>query len=329
MKKIAVVIGLIFLMPIAFAAWETTAALAFATSAVLLAIVYMIAIGFSINELQMMVKEEFFQLIVAALLVAVLFGANGLINKISTNSAFTQGGSDLQSVAVSTIDNTTINMTRAFNLIGAADKNISIEASKASSCSVQQIGFSMSGCGGFTMLSTPLSMAGGITGFALGELGAMKRLLVLSQNFALLLLLPVGILLRTFKITRGAGGLIIAIAISLHIMLPASIVFNSMMSATFFESTEPTAAAASQAYKGQPTFNGLECQAQDSGIQNENAAVSSYNLLRADLRKYLYVILIEATLGPVLALLVTMASIRALSAVAGAEVDISAISRFV
>jgi hypothetical protein len=39
--------------------------------------------------------------------------------------------------------------------------------------------------------------------------------------------------------------------------------------------------------------------------------------------------LAKATLGPVLALLMMMAGIRTLTSIAGAEVDVSAISRFV
>jgi hypothetical protein len=61
----------------------------------------------------------------------------------------------------------------------------------------------------------------------------------------------------------------------------------------------------------------------------EDTAFAAYLGLRQDIRKYLYVMMIQATLGPVLSLLMFAASLRALTSLAGAEIDVSAITRFV
>lgn len=333
MKKMLL---LLMLVPLAFAAqpWQNTAMLAMGVSVGLLAVLYAIGTGFSINELQMMAKEEFFQLIAMGILLGAFVGANGLIDGLSKNPALTDcSASDctLQKAASDSLTASLASMAATFNDITAFDLAASNAASKASQCTVMGVGYSMSACGGFSMLATPLSMAGGIAGFAMGELSAMKRLVDISSAYALSFLLPLGIILRTFKVTRGAGGLLIALGISMHIMLPAGVIFNDMLGATFQDShlsSQVKAFTGQYAATGYYKAGSISCDAASIG-SSENGAVDAYNGLRGDIRKYLYVIMVQATLGPVISLLMFAASLRALTSLAGAEVDVSAIARFI
>lgn len=326
MKKLLL---LLMLVPLAFAApWEGIALMAVTTSAALLAVLYMVGTGFGINDLQMMAKEEFFQLIALGVMLAAFVGTNNLIDGIS-NSFVDTSAASLQEAANDSIDASLAGMRTTFGAIAEFDMDASREGSKADQCSMMGVGYSVSGCGGYSLLATPLSMAGGISGFAMGELSAMKRLLDISSKYSLLFLLPLGILLRTFKLTRGAGGLLIALGISMHLMLPAGVVFNDMLGATFRDAALPSATLAMTApYKASAANSVVDCNAA-SIKASENSAVTSYKGLRQDIKSYLYVILVQATLGPVLALLMFAASLRALTSLAGAEVDVSAITRFV
>lgn len=329
MKAIAALL-ILLITPLAFAAWQSTAALAIMTSAGLLGVIYMIGMGFGINELQMTAKEEFFQLLAMMLMMVLLVGGDSILNSISTNPAFSGSSSvTLQGAAKESITTTLTGVTGLMESIAGTDHDAAIEGSKASSCSIMGMGYSVSGCGSYTMLATPLSMAGGITGFAIGEMYTMKRLIELSEAFAFPFLLPLGIVLRTFKFTRGAGGLLIALAISLHILLPMGIIFNDMLSATFYDPPGSEDDALSAPYKGDTASVDLDCNAGDTGTDNENNAVDGYRTLRSNLRKYLFGMLIQATLGPVLALLMMSTGLRTITSLAGAEVDVSAISRFV
>jgi hypothetical protein len=215
--------------------------------------------------------------------------------------------------------------------ISGIDKSAAVQGSKSSSCSILGMGYSVSGCGSYTMLATPLSMAGGITGFAVGELYTMKRLIQLSEQFAFPFLLPLGIVLRTFKFTRGAGGLLIALAISLHILLPIGVIFNDMLGATFL--SPPGGSADDNAlvapYKESLEGVSLDCNAGDTDEANENDALEGYHAMRANLKVYLNTLLVQATLGPILALLMMSTGLRTLTSIMGAEVDVSAVSRFV
>jgi hypothetical protein len=328
--------ALLFLMivPLAFAAWQVTAFMAITTALAFLGAIYIVGMGFGVSELQMTAKEEFFQLIAMVAMILFLVGGDSVLNAISTNRAFTDGTSaNMQDAAQVSIRTTLTGVTDLMSSIEGTDKDAAIEGSKASSCSILGMGYSVSGCGSYTMLATPLSMAGGITGFAVGELYTMDRLIELSQGFAFPFLLPLGIVLRTFKFTRGAGGLLIALAVSLHILLPIGIIFNDMLGATFLSPPGDDAAddALSAEYNPSSTLADvdLDCNAGDTGTDNEDNAVDGYHALRSNLRVYLFTMLIQATLGPVLALLMMSTGLRTLTSIAGAEVDVSAISRFV
>ncbi len=355
MKKLAL---LLLLIPLAFAAWQATAALAIVTSVSLLALLYMIGMGFGINELQLTAKEEFFQVIAVAIMMVLLVGSDGVLNTISNNVAFSGSGTNMQDGAMMIINDTTTNVTNLFNTITSIDHTIANEASKGGSCNIIQVGYSVSACGGYSMLPTPMSMAGSIAGFALGELAAMYKLLEIATQFGLSFLLPLGIILRTFKLTRGAGGFLIALGISMYILLPMGIIFNEMMAVTFISTagtSSPDAANVAQyaPVSGTPSIpscNPLDTGSFMSGLgtpvscgsgggnalsntflggSNDANAVGTYCMLRGDIKGYLYVMLIQATLGPVIALLMMIAGIRTLSSIAGAEVDVTAISRFV
>lgn len=327
MGKLTIVF-LIALMPAAFAAggWEGTAAMALAISGGFLGIAFMVGMGFGINELQIMSKEEFYQLIATGLLVALLVGGNNVIDGLSAGLG--SGGQNLQDTGIAIIDDTLTNaqygMLGIYNSVTQMDNQIAKESSKTMSCSIVSIGYTVSACGGYSMLSTPLSMSGSIVGFAIGELYSMKRLINISKNYAMSLLLPIGIVLRTFKFTRGAGGFLIATAISMHILIPAGILFNQMLVDTFI-------AEAGAGYNGGLSTAVSECDP-DAGIGvygGDTGAQDTLATFRTDLQQVVFSVLVRGTLGPVLALLIMTAGIRALTSLGGAEVDVSALGRFV
>ncbi len=332
MKKLPLLL-LAISMPLCFAAsgWEGTAALAIVVSAGFLGAIYAVSMAFSINELQIMAKEELYQLIATGVLVVLLVSGNGILDGIS--SGFSSGGSNLQALAVSNIDSTLGSgpdgLQNIYNALTGLDQQIAVEGSKTLSCNIVSIGYTVSACGGYTMLATPLSMGGGILGFAIGEMYSMKRLIGISTTFAMNLILPMGILLRTFKLSRGAGGFLIAVAVCMYILLPIGILFNQMLVDTFM------AIPANQAtYSGGITTNVEECDPDNVvfagafGTEGEKAGNVLDSFL-ADLRRVVFDVLVRGTLGPVLALLMMTAGIRALSSLAGAEVDVSALGRFI
>lgn len=335
MKKLLI---FLLLIPLAFAApWQQIAFISMMVSATLLGILFMVGFGFGVEELKIMAKEEFFQLLVVGILIVVLTGGDSILNSISSLDAVTPDSTSMQDASLTILDTNREKVEDLLGYIKGYDKDVSREASRSAQCSMSGMGYTVSGCGGYSVLAAPLSMAGGITGFALGELSAMERLVKLSDRYALSLLLPFGILLRTFKITRGGGGFLIALGISLHIMLPVGIIFNEMLVETFHSGGSPDspsydaslASLASEYSESTDAADVTECQPGDTGDDNEKSAVQAFKDMRGTIRDHLSAILFRATLGPVIALLLMVASIRTLTSLGGAEVDVSAISRFV
>jgi len=337
MKKLALLF--LFLIPLTFA-WQGIAMAAVGISAAMLGIIYMVGMGFGISELQMMAKEELFQLIAFGIMLTIFVGGNSILDAISTNDAFTQGATGdattMQEAAESYLDKTIHDIRiYIFNKIATWDIQISQEASKASTCNVMNMGYSVSGCGGYTVLASPLALAGNIAGFTIGELSAMKRLLDLTQAYALILLLPIGIILRTVKFTRGAGGLIIALAIALHIMLPAGIIFTEMLVETFIASEQGEGYNVDMWSESADLI--LKCNAADAGNaglgsvghDNTDKAQETYDNLARTIRSYTVIILLRGIFGPIISLLMVITSIKAITSLAGAEIDVTAISRFV
>lgn len=316
---------LFLLASFSFAAWQNVAAIAISASLMLIILTWMIGYGFGVEMLKVTAKDELYQLIALAFMIVVFFGANNIIDAISTAPELAGTQANMQTTALVSINNTISNLSTAYSSVQSVDKEIGKAASEGLSCNLQGMGYFVSGCGGFSMLASPFSLAGSIMGFALGELNAVYKLVDVALAYALSLLLPLGIILRTFRITRGAGGFLIAIGISMHILLPVGILFIDMLGDSFLAS--PLASG----YIAKPTLSSVDadCEPGDTGDGNSDDAISVYNSLRKDMKSFLFLILIKATLGPIVAVLMMIGGLRALSSLAGAEVDVSALARVI
>ncbi len=325
MKKILLV--LLLLIPLAFASWQSVAAMAIIISMTLLAAVFAVGMGIENETLKALSKDEFYQLIVLALLMVILLGTDGILDAISQSSALTQGQPTIQDAAIVSLDDTYQNLSKCLNTISGTDNSIAIEASKGCSCQLTGGGYSVSACGGFPMLSTPFSMSGSIVGYAIAEVASAKKIITLTKDFALVLFLPLGIILRTFRFSRGAGGFLIAFGISAYILMPAGIIFVDMLNEQFMSDE---GAGYRDEYSNPGGIDVKKCDPCETAFgSNSDKAVDAYGNLRANLKKYLYIILLKATLGPAVALLLFAGGLKALSGLFGAEVDVSAITRFV
>jgi len=317
--------------------WLNTAMIAISIAMILLAITYMIGYGFGVDPLKAMAKDELFQLIALALVIAVFFGANNIVNMISTAPELAGEQANMQTTALLSINSTIANLSQAYSYVADADKKTGSAASQAVSCQLANIGYSVSGCGGFSMLSSPFSLAGSILGFAIGEMNALYKLIELALFYALPLFLPFGIILRTFRVTRGAGGFLIAMAVSLHILLPMGILFVDMMGDSFLASPEASeynvalAPLSGADLSAADIVEGLStiCRPGDVGDTNPDRAIGIYDSLRKDLKSYIFLALIKGTFGPLVAVLMMVSGIRFLTSLAGAEVDVSALGRLV
>lgn len=319
-----ILLALLMFVSVSFAAWQSVAVMAMFVSVVLLAVIFMIGHAFGVREMTILAKDELYQVLVLAILIFALTGTDSILNVFS--ETLSEGTADnIQQLSLDIVDSTINDLSANFMQITKDDQKVSENAAKSVSCNVLKIGYSVSACGGFSMMSPAISLAGSLIGFAIGELHAVQKLITFGSSFGLLLILPVGIILRTFRFSRGAGGFLMALGVGLYIMLPLGVIFVEEMSQIFLDDE------LSDGYKEAP--GGVDNIACNPGAIYEHEVhdnpLKAYGQLRSDIRKHIYNALIRGTLMPIVAMLVFISSIGFLSHISGATVDVAALTRLI
>ncbi|MFH1520513.1 MAG: hypothetical protein ABID61_02620 [Candidatus Micrarchaeota archaeon] len=356
MKKSTLFIFLACLLLIgqSFAAgWQLLAGAAIITSLCAIVVIYMFGEGFGIQEVKFLAKEEIYQLIITTVMVVGFIGFMQGADDIS--KSFSDGKSaNLQILADQKINASFTSLVSTTENIRDQARKIALESSKNSYCNIMGAGMTMNGCGAYRVLLPSISLASMTLTMGLGELHALRMLLLMGTKYAFTLLLPFGIFLRTFKFTRGAGGLFIAMAVALYFILPFTIIFFQYM----FDEFEKLPASAH--FQKPPEFTGPNCDpfnalplhdgegaemaadpskifdydsssGQGTGIEgNEaNAMHILQDFAGNAMEYYIYHVLIKATLAVIISVLVTVLSIQRITAIAGTEMDMSVLSRLV
>ncbi len=148
---------------------------------------------------------------------------------------------------------------------------------------------------------------------------------------SLTVLLPAGIVLRTFYPTRKLGGFLMATAIGLYVVLPMSYVLNATLVNEYSASLSPTGTSITQimgsATSLRDSLLGSQQQlnATDSGVgfSSINSAIASISgaisgLINWLLNELAYLI-VYAFVLPIFSLIITGISIREISGILGAE----------
>ncbi|MFH1221830.1 MAG: hypothetical protein V1492_01960 [Candidatus Micrarchaeota archaeon] len=329
-----ILLAVILLSSLSFAAgsWMTTAAIAIVAAVVFIAILYAVGMGFGIQELQITAKDEVYQIAFLIVMLSVFAGLTVTV------------GDTLQSDAKAKIS-TDITMLQAYFTKLTELEKVSIEGSKTLSCNIMMITVTMSGCGGYSALSPAVTTTETVVSIGIVELNTLKTLLSIS-DVALTIIMPIGIILRTFKITRAAGGLLLAIGAALYLILPLSIVFIDPTADAFAEKNSDynyldefnskTGFLSPSFSIGEPQSKFAGCSPGDTpnslgsmtGLSsNDDAALGLLNDMAAHIKKPLFLVLVKGTLFSIIYLFIFSTSIKYLSMAAGAEIDASALGR--
>lgn len=306
--------------------WIYLNVLALLVATLLLVALFMIGHSFNLPDLKFLATEEFYQLIITAIILGsftsiIAFG-DSVSKGLSPDTSLSLNDNALSIV------NKNLEISNVINsqLLSSSD-NIGSESSKAAFCSFISISININACGSFRMLLQPYSLAFQIIATGIAELSSLKSLLIFSRDWALVLFLPFGLFLRNFQFTRGAGGLLIAFAICAYLILPASVVFMDSMVSSFVKSNPELnednlkSSKITQAYCNEWLAEGED---------NASNAVSILDdLVDKQIGVYMFYFLIKVNLVLISAILSLITSLRFLSGLAGAEVDLSAISRLV
>jgi len=204
------------------------------------------------------------------------------------------------------------------------NKDASMQGSSSSFCTLAgMFGASLSGCGSYSVLTSGLPMVLNALVVSLSELKTILTLLQFSGEYAITLLLPLGLILRIFSFTRGAGSVILAIAITLYFVVPFTIlIYFDLMQYIPLQHTKDVTPVDFKLPKI-PT-----CDAADVTSANllsvQNIIPSVVSLISTDM--YFFVVI---TLLTSLVLAVLVATPMALSKALGVYVDFSSLQRLI
>lgn len=166
-----------------------------------------------------------------------------------------------------------------------------------------------------------------VLGAAAVSVAVQASVLAVAAAGAMTLLLPLGLILRTFYPVRKLGGFLIALTIGLYLVLPLSYVMNATL-LSYYASAEAGNGGAQLVFD----FNNVEGSLLAyTGASTENSSIISalrsagsvVSKQLSDLVNYLFSIMsyfiLAAFVLPVFSLMLTGISVRELSAVLGSD----------
>ncbi len=183
----------------------------------------------------------------------------------------------------------------------------------------------------FHPLLTQLSYIIEALTFAMIGIYAQSMLLKVIAVVAMPLMLPVGIVLRTFYFTRRLGGAVMAIAIGLFVVFPLTYLFDAQIASSF--TTAITGIAALSILNSTTSLSGgiigsapASSNSTDTGLLSSlvsqgGAAVKELQVQVQKLIEGLALLVVEVFFMPVLSIALTIISMRELARVLGSEVS--------
>jgi hypothetical protein len=201
-------------------------------------------------------------------------------------------------------------------------------ASLSATCSFLGTTFSYPGCIGIQVPTTSMIFATNVLMSALLVQNSQTMLLNLAENFFFPVLLPIGIFMRSFQFTRGAGGLLIAIAFAFYFIFPFAVIMTKGMvdMVGMPDSNFPNISAPTQDYD----MGGWEVEGDCNpfDMKPKYTIQQVDNVLKDDfVDPLLFHFFIGGLFTSMLNILVTLSAVRGLASIFGAEVDISALAR--
>ena len=240
----------------------------------------------------------------------------------------------------------------------ATEFNAKIGAASSVSgfCNMVGVGLGIAGCSAYGTMRGPVSQLIMALGTGLMELEAIQILLGFISNYALTLLLPLGVILRSIHVTRKMGGTIIALSLSLYLVFPAAILISQSLADQFLYYTDgSTMPYVSLSFATPGTYPSIalpgnfdlgtpsdyECNPfepseskfistvrgifrNSGGINTEVVGAPAETSIAY---KLIFIAIVRTLLMGALVLTLTILAVRAIGKELGAEVDASAIAR--
>ena len=298
--------------------WEAAALTAVAVSFGIIAIALAVGIGFHYKRLEEWAKAEMYEIFISGVIVGVLIAFVGVLFDISTNLA---GGNPLDiahnCLALMLYDTASIFLSVfLYNMYISALASlqlgffIPITITPVTPILTIRIGSFISPWAGFSGLALGIDTIFNLISAMIGLLLAEEVLLDFFRVVMLKYFLPLGVLMRTFSITRVAGSTIIAVAISAYIVYPLAIIYTTQLYNSFKAVIVP----------GQPG-NAMTNLVLGPVLNDISGAIGTIGDM---MRNF---VIISACFG--LTVVITLSSVRSLAGALGGDPDLFGLARLV
>ncbi|MFH1286008.1 MAG: hypothetical protein ABIH99_05500, partial [Candidatus Micrarchaeota archaeon] len=218
--------------------WAPVAFLALLISFFIVAIAYMIAEFMRSPELNAWAKSELYEVMISAFIVGSLFGlillANGVAMEFTDNQGTLFGSGSVGSKFIDSMSGATGKVTLLYLQLLGWDFTVSIASSLSTSFIppfLPPLGIitfiSFTPFGGLIPVAHALYFFSDMVFMTWFIFAAQGVLLNFFQEHMFRFFLPLGIVLRTFPLSRKLGSTLIALAIVTYVVYPLSLVFNS------------------------------------------------------------------------------------------------------
>jgi hypothetical protein len=240
--------------------------------------------------------------------VSVLNGANATGNNITSTM-------DAASSVLTFLETKTIEVQDNLATVSIA---LGKEASKSVFCNFMGVGFTIGNCGPFNAYRGSLTAAMFTTSTALADTYAQEYLLSLARNYAFSILIPLGLFLRCFKVSRAAGGSLIAIGFGFYTVFPAVILATDNL-------LQDSSVALPSALPLVGTCDPMETNAAAARGDFIDYGTSLVAYDQAESIEYF--VLVRVLFMSILNLIITLSFIRAFAHMIGSDIDVSSLAR--
>ncbi len=338
MKKLLMMLLVLFSLSFAAAGdadWQVLAFIAAFIALMVLIMLYMFSYLADSREMRLLATKELYQVIVALFFIAVFsvveittteLIATPLAESFTADDA---GITNLIEAAIMVSDGMASYFWEYTQTITTdVTMQLGSLASLSGTCSFLGTSFTYPGCIGIQVPYTSMSLATTAMVSALLVQNSQTMLLILTKTFLFPVLLPLGIFLRTFQFTRGAGGFLMAIGVAFYFIYPLSVIATKGMldAVEMRDPVIPYIDAPTQDYDAGSWDVSGDCNPFDMDPSYTQNQVD--NVLDDDfIDPLLFYYIVGGLFTTMLNLMITLSAVRGLASIFGAEVDISGLAR--
>ncbi|VVC02622.1 Uncharacterised protein [Candidatus Burarchaeum australiense] len=278
----------------------------------------------SLDALRSILRDEMLQVLATGFIALTLIGMQVAVDDFLVRALGAASGQDYADIgsamgAASSRVSALADATAA-SLASMSDASVKIgdEASKGIFCNFLGTGFTLVNCSPLNAFRGSLTSAGFATSVALADTYAQMFILSLAQSFSFTFLIPLGIFLRCFKVSRQAGGALIAIGFGFYTVYPIVILATD----SFLHGAVPHNPVAIP----QPGT----CDPAEADNQNALGAFRDYSNSLTDfnvVQPNAYYSIVRVLFMSILNLIITIGFIRTFAHIIGSEIDVSALAR--